>query len=142
MGDEKERTKSRHGPVGYGNPPEDTRFKPGKSGNPRGRPRGSLSVATVLKKSLCEKIFINENGRRKKVSKFEAALKQLVNLATSGELRAIQLLSALARSVEEPPDQQSCQQAELVDTDQKVLSGILKRLSNNSKGGRNEPDNQ
>ena len=25
--------------VGYGKPPEETRFKPGRSGNPRGRPR-------------------------------------------------------------------------------------------------------
>ena len=30
--------------VGYGRPPLTTRFKPGESGNPRGRPKGSKSL--------------------------------------------------------------------------------------------------
>jgi Family of unknown function (DUF5681) len=30
--------------VGYGKPPKTTRFKKGKSGNPGGRPKGSLNL--------------------------------------------------------------------------------------------------
>jgi uncharacterized protein DUF5681 len=143
MGDENKPKKSMQKPVGYGRPPEHTRFRKGQSGNPKGRPKGTIDVATVLKKSLLEKTVIVENGRHKTVTKLEAALKQLVNLATTGELRAIQLLSALARSVEEPPDQQSGQQAELGDADQKVLDNILRRFSMKSRGGdENEPHNR
>ena len=75
--------------VGYRSPPEATRFKKGVSGNPRGRPKGSLNVATVLTKTLRERVTITENGRRKTVTKLEAALKQLVNKAAAGDLRAL-----------------------------------------------------
>jgi hypothetical protein len=134
MDDGNKPMKPNHGAVGYGNPPEHTRFKKGLSGNPSGRPKGTLNVATALKKTLREKIVINENGRRKTVTKLEAAFKQLVNLAATGELRAIQLLSALARSIEEQPNQQSGPQTELGDADQKVLDRILKRFGTNSNG--------
>ncbi len=75
--------------AGYGKPPETTRFKKGTSGNPKGRPKGSLNVATVFMKALREKVVINEHGQRKTVTKLEAALKQLANKAASGELRAL-----------------------------------------------------
>ena len=38
--------------VGYSNPPKHTRFKTGQSGNPRGRPKGALNMATVLARTL------------------------------------------------------------------------------------------
>jgi hypothetical protein len=87
--------------VGYGNPPEKSRFKKGQSGNRRGRPRGSLNMATVLERTLREKVVINENGKRKTVTKLEGAIKQVANQAASGEPRAIQLLTTLVRSAEE-----------------------------------------
>ena len=87
--------------AGYCNPPEHTRFKTGQSGNPRGRPKGTLNMATVLERTLREKVVINENGKRKTITKLEAALKQLTNKAASGELKALQLLAALVRSAEE-----------------------------------------
>src|SRR5712671_8034006 len=86
--------------VGYSTPPEATRFKKGCSGNPKGRPKGSLNVATVFTKTLREKVVINEHGQRKTVTKLEAALKQLVNKAASGDLRALAQLVVLAQDAE------------------------------------------
>jgi hypothetical protein len=83
-----------------GNPPESTRFKKGQSGNPKGRRKGSHNVATVLALTLREKVVVNENGARKTVTKLEAAIKQLVNKAASGDLRALQQFIALAREAE------------------------------------------
>jgi hypothetical protein len=51
--------------VGFCRPPESTRFKKGVSGNPKGRPKGSLNVATVFMKTLREKVVINEHGQRR-----------------------------------------------------------------------------
>jgi hypothetical protein len=80
------------GEVGYGRPPRASQFKPGQSGNPKGRPKGSLNVATVLERTLREKLVINEGGRRREITKLEAAVKQLTNKAASGDARALRLL--------------------------------------------------
>lgn len=131
--------------VGYGNPPEHTRFKPGRSGNPRGRPKGTLNMATVLERTLREKVVINEHGRRKTITKLEAAIKQLTNKAASGELKALQLLAALVRSAEERAAKTVAPNSALDEIDGKVLLGILKRLETTSQRGQgdaNEPEAQ
>ena len=49
--------------VGPGNPPRHTRFKPGQSGNPNGRPKGSKNFATILQQQLTKKITITVDGK-------------------------------------------------------------------------------
>ncbi len=114
--------------VGYGNPPEATRFKKGQSGNPLGRRKGSLNVATVFAKTLREKVVVNENGRRKTMTKFEAAIKQFVNKAASGDLRALQLLVSLSREAETRERESQPSSLALSESDQKVMEGIIKRF--------------
>jgi hypothetical protein len=114
--------------VGYGNPPEHTRFKKGQSGNPHGRPKGTLNMATVLERTLRERVVINENGKRKTITKLEAAIKQLSNRAASGELKAFQLVSALVRSAEDRAVQATISKSNLEEVDEKVFLGILERL--------------
>src|SRR5208282_1497815 len=80
--------------VGYGKPPQATRFRKGQSGNPRGRPRGSRNFASLVEEALAEPVAINENGRRRKASKLQVIVKQLVNKAAQGDHRSIQLLMA------------------------------------------------
>ena len=86
--------------VGYRHPPEKSRFKAGQSGNPRGRPKGAVNLATAVERTLLERVVIVENGKRKTVTKLEAAIKQVVNQAASGNLKALQLLATLVRSEE------------------------------------------
>ncbi len=126
--------------VGYCNPPEHTRFKKGQSGNPQGRPKGTLNMATVLERTLREKVVINENGKRKTITKLEAAIKQVTNKAASGELKALQLLAALVCSAEERGIQGAVPNAALDETDEKVVLGILKRLEATSKGDQEDAD--
>jgi len=114
--------------VGYGKPPQATRFQKGKSGNPKGRPKGTLNVATVLSETLRERVVINEHGERKTVTKFEAAIKQLVNKAAGGELRALQQLVALAKEAEAKETSQATDKPEISEIDQEVISGIMKRF--------------
>ena len=135
MGDSKNGTND----VGYGKPPQSFRFKKGRSGNPRGRPKGALNMATVLARTLREKVVIEENGKRKTVTKLEVAIAQLVSKATSGDGHAIRYLCQLVTSAEErsvvvePATQFS-------ETDQKVMANILKRLQRPLKESKDEPN--
>jgi Family of unknown function (DUF5681) len=116
------------GRVGYSSPPVNTRFKKGQSGNPKGRPKGSFNLSRLFIKTLREKVIINENGKRKKVTKLEAALKQLVNKAASGDLRAINHLAELAGDFESKQNMPGAEQPEIGELDQEVINGILQRF--------------
>jgi hypothetical protein len=78
--------------VGYRRPPESTRFQPGRSGNPRGRPRKQKSTGALLEKALSRRGRIQENGVTKYRSMTEIVLAQLVNKAAKGDNRAMKLL--------------------------------------------------
>jgi hypothetical protein len=111
--------------VGYGRPPVATRFRPGHSGNPRGRPKGAKSVATILAAALAERIIVPENGRPRRISKLEAAVKQLVDRAAAGETRFIQLLLALVQNHEARRTG-----AEFAgEADAKVIAVLMRRLT-------------
>lgn len=125
--------------VGYCRPPKHSQFRKGASGNPRGRPKGALNLATVLARKLREKVVVEENGKRMTVTKIEAAIGQATNKAVAGDLRALQFLATLVRSVEEPgppPEQTSG----LDEYDQRVLVGILERWKPQGKENKNETD--
>ena len=55
--------KSANSAVGFGKPPEHARFKPGQSGNPKGRPRGRMSSSSVIARLLNEKVTVREGDR-------------------------------------------------------------------------------
>jgi uncharacterized protein DUF5681 len=124
--------------VGYGHPPKDTRFKKGQSGNPKGRRKGSHNVATVFARTLREKVVINELGQRKTVTKLEAAVKQFVNKAASGDLRALQMFVNLAREAEATGSLPSPEKSDIGEIDQKVLQGIFKRFQPEPKNGESK----
>lgn len=75
--------------VGYGKPPDANRFKPGQSGNPGGRPKGSKSWKTVIENELSTEIGLKEQGVELKVSKMEAFAKRLVSDALAGNPKAL-----------------------------------------------------
>ena len=113
--------------VGYGKPPKNTRFTKGVSGNPHGRPKGSRNVAAVFAKTLREKVVINEHGQRKTITKLEAAIKQFVNKAAGGDLRALQMLVNLSREAE-TKDLSSPERSIFAEFDQRIMEGIVRRF--------------
>jgi hypothetical protein len=80
--------------VGYRKPPRHAQFKKGRSGNPKGRPRGSKSATTILKNALLEEVTATMNGHKRTLSKYEAIIIRLVNKALEGDHRAIEYLLA------------------------------------------------
>jgi len=125
--------------VGYGKPPKHAQFKKGYSGNPDGRPKGTLNLATLLERTLREEVVVNENGRRKVITKLEAAIVQLVNKAASGDGQAMRYLCHLVTSAEERSDVVE-PITQFSETDQKVLDNILKRFQHNHKERSGEID--
>jgi len=84
--------------VGYGRPPVHTQFKPGQSGNPRGRKKGTLNFATDLKRTLEAPITLTDPGKKpRKVSTQTAVLLWLREKALKGDARALDRLLELAR---------------------------------------------
>ena len=87
--------------VGYGKPPAHTRFQPGQSGNRKGRPKGPKDLPAALLKALNDSVIVTENGERKRITKFEAVIKQLVNKALGGDARATRLLMQLVEKMKD-----------------------------------------
>jgi hypothetical protein len=81
--------------VGYGKPPKDSRFKKGRSGNPRGRPKGSQNLLTLIHEELDRPIAVREDGRSRNVSAREALAKRLVHKGLSGHDRSMETLVKL-----------------------------------------------
>jgi hypothetical protein len=85
--------------VGYGCPPEHSQFKPGQSGNPSGRAKGSQNFKTLFNKILNEEISLREGSDVKKLSKAEAIVRGVVIGALKGDVRNVAILFRLAEQV-------------------------------------------
>lgn len=114
-------------PTGYGKPPRATRFQKGHSGNPAGRPKGRLNVATVFQQALSATVMVNEGGRRVPRSKLDVALTQLVNQAVSGDLQAIRMVLTLAPMVD--PDAPQGHTPPDLKADRELARKIMARIA-------------
>jgi hypothetical protein len=73
--------------VGYGKPPSRSRFQKGKSGNPRGRPKGS-GMRSAVEKVAARWVTMTVEGKRRRVPVTEALLMQLLQGALAGDAPA------------------------------------------------------
>jgi len=122
--------------VGYGRPPAHSRFRPGQSGNPNGRAKGAKNLVTVLTKALNERVAITENGKRRSISKLEAAIKQLVNKAAGGDAKAIALLLNVVRLSDERGGAADPASPPLGEADRRVMEQLHERLRRWGQGGQ------
>jgi hypothetical protein len=87
--------------VGYGKPPKNSQFKPGQSGNPKGRPKGIKNLNTDLEEELNEKLVLTEAGKTIETTKQRAMLKSLFAKALKGDTRASNILLNLIIGLEQ-----------------------------------------
>ncbi len=84
-------------PVGYKSPPKASRFKPGESGNPAGRPKSIPSLQSALLAELSEPAAL-KGADGQVMTKQSALVRKLVAEAVAGNMRAVGLLvTILAR---------------------------------------------
>ena len=110
--------------VGYGRPPRATQFASGKSGNPRGRSKGSRTIGAILQDILRQKIAVTENGRTRRLAALEVMLRRLLNDAIRSDAKAMKLLLALVDRYAETTEAK-VQLSELLAEDQAILAQYL-----------------
>lgn len=88
--------------VGYRKPPKHSQFKPGHSGNPRGRPREAKGLKTIVRDTLTAKVSVRTATGDKRMSRMEAVMYKTVELGMKGNPRALaQLISLYSAAVPE-----------------------------------------
>jgi len=116
--------------VGYGRPPKKTQFKKGKSGNPRGRPRGSRGIGAVLRDVIQQKIPVRENGKVRHLPGLEVMLRQAFNDAMrSGPGAQKFFFSLIARYADLNETEIVPNIDEVLVEDQKILDRYLGKSS-------------
>ena len=83
--------------VGYGRPPLANRFKPGQSGNPKGREKQSKNMRTIVKRVLNEDMQIREKGRVRRMPTIEALVRTTLNQALRRDPKAMTSFLILVR---------------------------------------------
>src|SRR5260370_41296916 len=86
--------------IGYGRPPVGSRFKKGNNANPRGRPRKSKDLAAMLKRALDTPVMVVKNGARRRLTKREIVIEQLVDKCAGADLRATKILLDMLHKLE------------------------------------------
>ena len=113
---------------GYGRPPKETRFKPGRSGNAKGRPKGGRSLKTDLASILQKRVSIREDGELRHVSRQEAMLLTLCAKALQGDTKASsQLLTMLTKT--ESQGTAPSRPDVVTDNDRAIVEDFLRRNS-------------
>jgi hypothetical protein len=87
-------------PVGYGRPPVNRQFKPGQSGNPRGRPKGQKNLTTTIVDALSKTITVRDKNGLRTISKLDAILEVQVNKAVAGDPHAFARIIQIAEKLE------------------------------------------
>jgi hypothetical protein len=111
-----------------GRDPTNGRFGPGVSGNPRGRPRKAATTDDTILKVANGKVTVTENGKRRRVTKLEAAATQVFNRGVSGDMRAGKMSLEFAQKAEEKLAGAPAAPAELSASDEEIVLRIKERF--------------
>ena len=114
--------------VGYKRPPRKYQFKPGQSGNPKGRTKTNRDFSLDVADELNEIISIKESGKIKKITKKRALAKRLVNDALSGKVASTKIITSILASI---PIKQEDLDKELSVDDAQILKDYIERITNN-----------
>jgi hypothetical protein len=113
--------------IGYGRPPVHTRFKPGKSGNPKGRPRNSRNLRTIIQDALTQKIVLRQGQGKRSITKLEGIVLRQVEGALKGNDKAALAALKMAAQVGllEAPESEIEAAANLSNSEKEIMEELL-----------------
>jgi hypothetical protein len=97
--------------VGYGRPPKGSQFQSGQSGNPKGRPKGQPTASEILMREAARVVRIQVGDKVETISKLEAVIRKLFQMAISGDARAMSMLLGATTQFAAGPHEGSQDQA-------------------------------
>jgi hypothetical protein len=110
-------------------PPKDTRFKPGQSGNPKGRPKGSCNLKTKVLQQLRQSVTVMKGGKPVKMTKVDVIANQMVDGSMKGDHKATVLVMKIDEEEASAQTAVSTQTYDFVIPDKENLKLIARRLS-------------
>jgi Family of unknown function (DUF5681) len=115
--------------VGYGKPPAAARFKPGQTGNAKGRPKGHKNLKTLIRQAMTTKISVQEGTSNRQVSKIEGVVLRQLQNALKGNDRSAMAVIRMALQLGFLDDNAENHQAEeaLSAVDERIMQELLKR---------------
>ena len=124
--------------VGRGHPPKHTQFRKGKSGNPKGRPKGSKNMSTYLMEAAHDQVSATIGGKTRTISKLQATAMQLATKAASGDQAAINKLLDWVDEIETRAAAARPSQFPLSEADIEVIREAYERMKRcEPEGARN-----
>ena len=112
--------------VGYGKPPKHTQFKPGYSGNKKGRLKGSANLFTAVEKLQNERVRIVHNGKQKSISVTEAILRKAGMDALNGNAKAQKIMLDKKKKNERRKEELAQRVEALREDDRTLLAETIK----------------
>lgn len=116
--------------IGYGKPPKDTQFKPGCSGNKKGRTKGSKNLSTIFKALAYKKFPVEENGKQIRATRVQMMFMSALNKAAKGDLNAAKFIFPILEKIEHTEGQRE-KIMESLSADNKEI--LLTYLKNNAE---------
>jgi Family of unknown function (DUF5681) len=114
--------------VGYGRPPVATRFRPGTSGNAKGRPKGRKNLRTLLKEAMTASIQIQEGQQTRRVSKLEGVVLRQLQGALKGNDRSAMAVIKMAHQLRFLEDaENTAAETTISPEEERVLSELARR---------------
>ena len=119
--------------TGYANPPKETQFKKGQSGNPKGRPKGDKNYLALANRELSQKVSIMENGRRKTLSKKEVFVKTTINKGIAGDKKFTNIAYTMMQDAERYNERKKHDEKKQSKINQKIIENFRKRVLEENK---------